>query len=80
MSPLLAPRRAIIVDTLALITFFTVTGIFNEHFIARMNWGQVFHARVLGAVLMIPVGRPLRPLARLAHATRPAEPHFATTL
>lgn len=50
--------RAFIADTTALILFFTTTGIINEHFIARMAWEQVFHARMLGAVLMIPVGRP----------------------
>lgn len=30
----------------------------NERFIAGMTWEQVFHARLLGAVLMVPVGRP----------------------
>ncbi|MCW6512431.1 L-alanine exporter AlaE [Lichenifustis flavocetrariae] len=51
-------RRAFIADTTALILFFTTTGIINEHFIAGMDWEQVFHARTLGAVLMVPVGRP----------------------
>ncbi len=51
-------RRAFLADTTALILFFTTTGIINEHFIASMAWEQVFHARLLGAVLMIPVGRP----------------------
>ena len=51
-------RRAFIADTVALILFFTTTGILNERFIARMAWDQVFHARMLGGVLMIPVGRP----------------------
>jgi hypothetical protein len=41
-----------------LILFFTTTGIINEHFIAGMTWEQVFHARLLGAILMVPVGRP----------------------
>ena len=50
--------RAFIADTTALILFFTATGIINEHFIAGMAWGQVLHARLLGAALMIPVGRP----------------------
>lgn len=45
-------------DTTALIVFFTTTGIVNERFIAGMNWDQVLHARALGAVLMVPVGRP----------------------
>jgi hypothetical protein len=45
-------------DTTALILFFTTTGIINERFIAGMTWDQVFHARLLGAALMIPVARP----------------------
>jgi hypothetical protein len=45
-------------DTLALIVFFTTTGIINERFIAGMTWDQVSHARLLGGALMIPVGRP----------------------
>ena len=52
------PRRAFIADTIALILFFTTTGIINERVIAGMTWEQVFHARLLGAVLMVPVGRP----------------------
>lgn len=52
------PWRAFIADTTALIVFFTTTGIVNEHFIAGMSSNQVFHARSLGAVLMVPVGRP----------------------
>lgn len=51
-------RRAFIADTTALILFFTTTGIINEHFIASMTWEQVLHARLLGAALMVPVGRP----------------------
>ena len=51
-------RRAFIADTTALILFFTTTGIINERFVAGMTWEQVFHARLLGAVLMVPVGRP----------------------
>ena len=52
------PRRAFIADTTSLIMFFTTTGIINERFVADMSWEQVFHARLLGAVLMVPVGRP----------------------
>ena len=52
------PRRAFIADTTALILFFTTTGIINERFVAGMTWEQVLHARLLGAVLMVPVGRP----------------------
>ena len=51
-------QRAFIADTTALILFFTITGIMNERFIAGMSWEQVLHARLLGAVLMVPVGRP----------------------
>jgi L-alanine exporter len=47
-----------IADTTALILFFTTTGMFNERFLAGMAWEQVFHARLLGAALMVPVGRP----------------------
>ncbi len=52
------PRRTFVADTVALLLFFTVTGLINERFIARMSWDQVLHARALGAVLMVPVGRP----------------------
>lgn len=52
------PHRAFVADTTALVLFFTTTGIINERFIAGMTWEQVFHARLLGAVLMVPVGRP----------------------
>lgn len=51
-------RRAFMADTAALIVFFTTTGVINERFIAGMSWDQVLHARLLGAVLMVPVGRP----------------------
>ena len=53
------PRlRTFVADTTALILFFTTTGVINERFVAGMAWEQVFHARILGAVLMVPVGRP----------------------
>jgi hypothetical protein len=51
-------RRAFIADTVALIVFFTTTGVLNERFVAGMHWDQVLHARILGAFLMVPVGRP----------------------
>jgi hypothetical protein len=51
-------RRAFIADTIALIVFFTTTGVINERFVAGMSWDQVLHARMLGAALMIPIGRP----------------------
>ena len=50
--------RSYIADTLALLLFFTTTGIINERFIAGMTWEQVLHARLLGGVLMLAVGRP----------------------
>ena len=54
-----SPRgRAFLADTTALILFFTCTGIINERFLAGMAWEQVLHARLLGAALMVPAGRP----------------------
>lgn len=50
--------RAYIADTLALVVFFTATGVINERFIAGMTWEQVLHARLIGGLLMVPVGRP----------------------
>ena len=52
------PTRAFVADTLALIVFFTATGIINERFVAGMDWDQIAQARLLGALLMVPVGRP----------------------
>ncbi|EKJ94833.1 hypothetical protein C241_16148 [Bradyrhizobium lupini HPC(L)] len=52
------PSRAYVADTIALIMFFTTTGIINERFIACMSWDDVMRARLLGAALMVPVGRP----------------------
>lgn len=51
-------RTAFVADTTALILFFTTTGIINERLIAGMAWDEVLHARLLGAVLMVPVARP----------------------
>lgn len=51
-------RTAFFADTTALIVFFTITGIINERVLAGMTWEQVFHARLLGAALMVPVARP----------------------
>ncbi|MEZ0470671.1 L-alanine exporter AlaE [Luteimonas salinilitoris] len=50
--------RAFVADTTALILFFTVAGALNERFVSGMSWDEVLHARLLGAALMIPVGRP----------------------
>jgi len=58
LSRLLQTHRPFIADTTALIVFFTTTGIINERLVAGMSWEQVLHARLLGAVLMVPVGRP----------------------
>lgn len=53
-----ARRTAFFADTTALLLFFTTTGIINERVIAGMTWEQVLHARLLGAILMVPVARP----------------------
>ncbi|SFV38620.1 L-alanine exporter [Devosia crocina] len=57
-NPRSRERRAFVADTLALLLFFTATGIINERFIASMSWEQVFQARLIGALLMVPVARP----------------------
>lgn len=54
----LRPDRAFLADTLALVVFFTATGIINERFLAGMSWEQIVQARIVGAILMVPVGRP----------------------
>ncbi len=71
-----SPRRAFVADTVALLLFFTATGLINERFIARMSWNQVLQARALGAMLMVPVGRPMGSGAT-ASCDRPAGPPFA---
>lgn len=50
--------RAFLADTLALLVFFTVTGILNERFVARLDWQEVAMARGIGAPLMILTARP----------------------
>ncbi|AYD05248.1 L-alanine exporter AlaE [Neorhizobium sp. NCHU2750] len=57
-SPVADRRLEFLADTLALLLFFTTTGALNERFVAGMQWDQVLHARLLGAVLMVPVARP----------------------
>lgn len=52
------PLRTFFADTTALVLFFTLTGALNERFISGMSWEEVFHARLLGAALMVPVARP----------------------
>jgi hypothetical protein len=50
--------RSYVADTTALIAIFTTTGVINERFVAGMTWEQVLNARLIGAALMVPVGRP----------------------
>ncbi len=50
--------RSFVADTLALLLFFTTTGIINERFVAGMSWQQVLEARLIGAALMVFCGRP----------------------
>ncbi|HVG48844.1 MAG TPA: L-alanine exporter AlaE [Rubellimicrobium sp.] len=50
--------RAFLADTLALLVFFTITGVLNERFIAGMSWGEVATARAIGAPLMVLTARP----------------------
>lgn len=53
------PRvRLWLADNLALLSFFTTTGMMNERFIAGMEWHEVLTARVIGAPLMILTARP----------------------
>ena len=75
----------VIADTTELIVCFITTGVIDEGFIAGMSWDQVLHARMLGAALMIPVGRPYGVLRELYTApsliSRPAiAPFFWTAL
>ena len=51
-------RRSFVADTLALVLFFTVTGILNERFVAGMDWSEVARARLIGAPLMVLTARP----------------------
>ncbi|UWR24155.1 L-alanine exporter AlaE [Sulfitobacter sp. S190] len=50
--------RGFFADTLALVVFFTCTGIINERFIAGMDWAEVLDARLIGAPLMVLTARP----------------------
>ncbi len=58
VSPDIDRRLEFLADTGALLLFFTTTGALNERFVAGMQWDQVLHARLLGAILMVPVARP----------------------
>lgn len=53
-----ATTKEYIADTVALILFFTTTGIINERLVAGMTWDQILHSRLIGGLLMVPVGRP----------------------
>ncbi len=50
--------RAFLADTLALVTFFTLTGILNERFVAGMSWDEIAVSRGIGAPLMVLTARP----------------------
>ncbi len=50
--------RSFLADTLALLVFFTITGVLNERFIAGMDWDEVARARGIGAPLMVLTARP----------------------
>lgn len=50
--------RPFLADTLALLSFFTVTGVLNERFLAGMDWSEVLTARLVGAPLMVLTARP----------------------
>nr|WP_289852297.1 L-alanine exporter AlaE [Mesorhizobium liriopis] len=50
--------RSFLADTLALVSFFTVTSGLNERFVAGMEWEEVFSSRAIGAVLMVLTARP----------------------
>ena len=50
--------RSFIADTLALVSFFTVTSGLNERFVAGMEWSEVLSSRAIGAVLMVLTARP----------------------
>lgn len=50
--------RAFAADTLALVAFFTITGVLNERWVAGMDWDEVAAARAIGAPLMVLTARP----------------------
>lgn len=50
--------RSFLADTLALLVFFTITGVLNERFVAGMDWSEVARARSVGALLMVLTARP----------------------
>ena len=69
------PSRAFVADTVALLCFFTLTGVLNERFVAGMDWPEVARARAIGAPLMVLTARPYGIwrdwlLGRFAGATR----------
>ncbi len=50
--------REFVADTLALVTFFTVTSGLNERFVGGMEWSEVAVARAIGFPLMLLTARP----------------------
>lgn len=50
--------RAFLADTVALVAFFTITGILNERFVAGMDWPAIWTSRAIGLPLMILTARP----------------------
>jgi len=50
--------RAFLADSIALLVFFTITGILNERYVAGMEWSDVLLARIIGAPLMVLTARP----------------------
>ncbi|TNC47697.1 L-alanine exporter AlaE [Rubellimicrobium rubrum] len=50
--------RSFLADTLALLVFFTSTGVLNERFVAGMDWDEVARSRGIGAALMVLTARP----------------------
>lgn len=69
--------RAFLADTLALVVFFTATGVLNERLVVGMDWGEVAAARAVGAPLMAATARPYGLwrdwlLRRFAGGSRPA--------
>ncbi|MBV6658038.1 MAG: L-alanine exporter AlaE [Devosiaceae bacterium] len=50
--------RTWLADNLALLSFFTLTGVLNERFVAGMEWNEVLRARLIGAPLMLLTARP----------------------
>lgn len=50
--------HSFLANTLALLVFFTNTGVLNERSVAGMYWGEVAAARGIGAPLMVLTAHP----------------------